>query len=508
MLDLSSQTTDARVLEPSCGEGVFLDALAERGFQNVTGIELDAQLPDHPTFPIIRGSFLGVSFDTPFDLIIGNPPYIRWKDLGDEAKKEITHHPLYGSLLNALTDYLAAFIIQSVQLLRDRGELIFVTPSFWMHTQHSEPLRNWLLQKGSVTDIIDFGESRVFPGVNSSIIIFKFVKSLQITTARLHRFIGRRNELPHTMPISTDDKLFQSVNIESFKTGQHWSLFSSDELIASDRLERVCYRSASTLFENHDAFRIGDIADIANGMVSGLDRAFQLPPDLLEHLNQQEVEALISVVKARQLDAFFSTGVTSYVDLPQGLTEEEIRDTFPNLLSHLETYRSELEKRYDYGRNLPYWEWAFRRSETFFLSTRRKIFVPCKERMTNKPTVRFSLAPVNAVAVQDVTALALKSDVKESIEYVLAYLNHPLVSEWVRKRGLMKGGIAEFSERPLASIPFRPISWSDAFEVRKHDEITQLVGEMEMCERRSLTMKVLDLVSELLEAAPTTPEPA
>ena len=39
----------------------------------------------------------------------------------------------------------------------------------------------------------------------------------------------------------------------------------------------------------------------------------------------------------------------------------------------------------------------------------------------------------------------------------------------------MKGGIAEFSERPIASIPFRPIDWSNPDESESHDEIVALV---------------------------------
>jgi hypothetical protein len=35
----------------------------------------------------------------------------------------------------------------------------------------------------------------------------------------------------------------------------------------------------------------------------------------------------------------------------------------------------------------------------------------------------------------------------------------------------MKGGVAEFSERPLAGIPFRRINWEDKQEVRLHDQI-------------------------------------
>lgn len=38
-----------------------------------------------------------------------------------------------------------------------------------------------------------------------------------------------------------------------------------------------------------------------------------------------------------------------------------------------------------------------------------------------------------------------------------------------------KGSIVEFSEKPIASIPFRKINWQNAREVQLHDAITENV---------------------------------
>jgi adenine-specific DNA-methyltransferase len=39
----------------------------------------------------------------------------------------------------------------------------------------------------------------------------------------------------------------------------------------------------------------------------------------------------------------------------------------------------------------------------------------------------------------------------------------------------MKGGVAEFSEKPLSEIPFRRIDWANETEVRIHQNISELV---------------------------------
>jgi adenine-specific DNA-methyltransferase len=64
---------------------------------------------------------------------------------------------------------------------------------------------------------------------------------------------------------------------------------------------------------------------------------------------------------------------------------------------------------------------------------------------------------------------------RESIEYLLAYLNNYRIFNWLQFNGIVKGAIVEFSEAPIASIPFRPIQWNNETEVKIHDDITHQI---------------------------------
>jgi adenine-specific DNA-methyltransferase len=176
-----------------------------------------------------------------------------------------------------------------------------------------------------------------------------------------------------------------------------------------------------------------------------------------------------------RLDRLIAANSTLYIDIPKGLTKQEVRKNYPNLIKHLEEFKESLESRYQYVEDAPFWEWSFRRSEKFFKNGQHKVFVPCKERITNRQNIRFSLVPKDVIATQDVTAIAPKDSTKETAEYLAAYLCLTEISNWIRIRGLIKGGIAEFSERPLASIPFREINWSSKTEINIHNEITEIV---------------------------------
>lgn len=134
-----------------------------------------------------------------------------------------------------------------------------------------------------------------------------------------------------------------------------------------------------------------------------------------------------------------------------------------------------LHKRYSYNRSIPYWEFVFPRNQKLFERKEDRIFIPCKERISNKDFFRFCYAPKGIYPTQDVTAILRKPKVKESIEYFLAYLNNERVFEWLVLNGIVKGAIVEFSEAPIASIPFRPINWKSDAEVKIHNQITDEV---------------------------------
>lgn len=80
MVGLADLSANSTILEPSCGEGVFLKILRNNGYKHLTAFEIDEDLAQEYT-GVRYESFVSAKIDEKFDLIIGNPPYIRWKNL-------------------------------------------------------------------------------------------------------------------------------------------------------------------------------------------------------------------------------------------------------------------------------------------------------------------------------------------------------------------------------------------------------------------------------------------
>ncbi|MFX0016697.1 MAG: Eco57I restriction-modification methylase domain-containing protein [Candidatus Hermodarchaeota archaeon] len=570
---ISINSKRKKILEPSAGKGVFLKLLSQMGYQNLTGIEIDPSLVNQSPFRINVGNFFDYPISNKFSVVIGNPPYIRWKNLSLKQRQYFSSTSFWQKRMNGLTDILQPFIFKSIDHLETDGELIFITPLFWMQTLHAEPLRRFLLDNGSLEVVINFHEARIFPKVNLNLVIFKYRKGnhdhglkvinywqkgkLQSKVLdRVRRLLfdsslwkpnSKRdgnleyfethqplNSLPwHFLPIDIEQKLavFEQachfspdILINGYKTRLS-SLYSVDDLISLGypiksyqkvkwnnktyfkvphitQLTKYLYNSPKTSSHSSSRFvRIGDIVEIGNGMVSGLDKAFRLK--LKTSVTKKEKKLLIQVVKAKAIQRYYAEFLTEYFLVKPGdiLSEEILRSDYPTLYNQIKPLQEALEKRYQYNRKIPYWEWVFIRNYNLMRDAKSIICVPCKDRFDKRGFLRFALCKQGIFTTQDVTVLVRLNWVKESPEYITAFLNSKEVFDWVKNKGLVRGGVAEFSEEPLKNIPFRLINWNSSNERKIHNEIKVQVKYMQInkCQDNTKISKINELISRLLE---------
>lgn len=473
MVSLLDVDKSKKILEPSCGEGVFLKALDDAGFVDVEGVEFDTEcIIDKKHTVTYKDYLLDDNLTGIYGGIIGNPPYIRWKNLPNELKEGLNNCATWNNYCTSLSDYSTAFIAKSVNDLESNGTLVFITPEYWLYTVHSQKMRNLLLQEGSVDRIYHFDEAKIFNDVTASLIIFRFKKSKNIPTTAWK--IKHPNFYTHDcfekLSKGETTENYQKIDVQKFKPNKRWTLEAEDIASQLNNLEENCKQNSMGLFKfNHTT--LGEVCDIANGMVSGLDKAFQIDK---HNLNEAELNATIQVAKARQLDGTKVNSTTTYIFITQTINEDEFTSDYPKFFNNLNIYKEKLLKRYSYKKVAAYWEWSFLRNYKTLSKQCPKIFIPCKERLGTRDYFRFTLAPAGVYPTQDVTAIILKDDTKESINYIQSYLLLPIVTQWIKSRGVIRGGVAEFSEAPLSSIPFRKINWQSKEEVEIYNKINNL----------------------------------
>ena len=115
--------------------------------------------------------------DSPFDIVIGNPPYIQLQNNGGELAR------LYadcGYETYARTgDIYCLFYERGRQLLKDGGHLCYITSNKWMRAGYGEKIRGFLAAKTNPQLLIDFAGVKIFESatVDTNILLFSKCKS-------------------------------------------------------------------------------------------------------------------------------------------------------------------------------------------------------------------------------------------------------------------------------------------------------------------------------------------
>ena len=188
MVELFASQNLSTVLEPSCGDGVFLDALQNVNLLNkldkLTAVEIEPdeakkvqdRYSDFQQIEVCNEDFFDfykrIQGKKTYDLILGNPPYIRYQYLKD-SQREIQSQILTanGMKSNKLINAWVAFMVAGVQLLSDNGKIAFVIPAEILQVAYAEDLRLYLSNHLSKITLITF-EQLVFPGIEQEVVVF------------------------------------------------------------------------------------------------------------------------------------------------------------------------------------------------------------------------------------------------------------------------------------------------------------------------------------------------
>jgi tRNA1(Val) A37 N6-methylase TrmN6 len=175
----------ASVLDPTCGEAVFVEAAARRlaalGIsihqmrKQVVGIDLHgASVTESQR--LLRAQGLGASLHTgdffsellpdrigarlPYvDAVIGNPPFVRYqRHIGAERKRAQLAAFEQGVRLSGLASSWAALVVHACGFLKPEGRLAMVLPTELLSTGYAEPVRAWLKRRFRAVHLVLFEE--------------------------------------------------------------------------------------------------------------------------------------------------------------------------------------------------------------------------------------------------------------------------------------------------------------------------------------------------------------
>jgi hypothetical protein len=309
-----------------------------------------------------------------FDVIIGNPPYVRQEQLGPDKPYFREHYEVY----HGVADLFVYFFAQGLRLLRKDGRLAYISSNMWLRTNYATPLRRYLRTHTTVETIVDLGNTRVFadaPDLSPSIQIVR--KTLPEDGHLAQAAIFGRGERVTGFREQLAGKLFALSIHDQLDTG--WQMTGDAPRILFAKIMAA-------------GKPLGEVIEkqLYRGILTGLNEAFIIEQSTRDKLVRNDPECapiLKPLVRGEDLRPWYQEDEGRWlICLPSGWTiltfpEEAMNETLawektaahhPGLAAHLKPFEEAARKRQDKGQ---FW-WELRSCDYYDAFEKPKIFFP------------------------------------------------------------------------------------------------------------------------------------
>ena len=266
------------ILEPSCGNGVFLEQIktSEIKYNSITAIEVDAvEAEKAASVDLSNKVVLNEDFhafanvtEQRFDLVVGNPPYIRYQYFDREQQIEAAKIFQKANLkYSKLTNAWVSFVVGSSLLLKEKGKIGFVLPAEILQVSYAKTLRNFLSHYYNKINIVSF-KKLVFPDIQQEVVLLLCEKNNTNEHYIEHIEVEDIDNL-RALDILSLKKSKKRIDFKSNK----WTFYFLEQK-EIDFIEEIT--------KNGTIPKLGDFADVEVGITTGSNEFFTVPLSIVE----------------------------------------------------------------------------------------------------------------------------------------------------------------------------------------------------------------------------------
>lgn len=272
-----------------------------------------------------NGNFKG------FDLVIGNPPYIRQ----EEIKHLKPHLQKAFSIYKSTSDIYTYFFEQGYKILKPKALLSFITSNKYTRAGYGEPLRAFILANTQILHYIDLNGLKIFDSatVDTSIITFaKTPPSLESSFDYL---------APTQPSLDTDELHAQPI---------HQSSLSKDSFIFQDQANQTLKAKIESL---GTPLKEWDIS-INYGIKTGYNEAFiidsakrdEILNNCKDKSERERTSKLIKkMLRGRDIKRYSYEWAGLWLIIAKFGSHKFLQKDYPAIYNHLLQYKDKLEKR-------------------------------------------------------------------------------------------------------------------------------------------------------------------
>ena len=396
-----------------------------------------------------------------FDLVIGNPPYVRQeaiKDQKPEFQKYYSGTKAAPGAYAGTADLFVYFIQRGIELLNPGGAFAYITSNKWYRAKYGTNLRGWLNRQTELRRIVDFGDAEVFDAIAYPTIIIATRRDTPVQQP------GERDSLrvmnwPQDLTredIPGFSKLVDEIGFDMPQKALSLDGWQLEPQARRGLLERI--RAAGMPLGQYVEGRF------YYGIKTGFNEAFVIDGPTKDRLiaeHASSAEIIKPFLRGRDIKRWrvepqdlwlifvpwhFPLHLDKSVTGASEKAEALFKEGYPAVYAHLETFKEQLWARNKAETGVRYEWYALQRwaSEYWQEFQHPKIVVPA---IQNKVDYASDLTGFFG---NDKTSII----VSERWSYLLAVLNSP-VSWWLTQNlfASKQGGFYEFKPMYVAQVP-------------------------------------------------------
>ncbi|CAD0227323.1 Eco57I restriction-modification methylase domain-containing protein [Planktothrix agardhii] len=276
-----------------------------------------------------------------FDVVIGNPPYVRQELLSPIKPYLKDHYQSY----NGVADLYAYFYEKGLNILKPAGKLSYIVTNKWLKAGYGEPLRRFFIENSTFEQIIDFGHAQIFEDADTFPCIISVYKSspsptetTELKTSIPAEFNVKLCPVPREKLVNIN--LTQYVQNEGYDvawsrfTSESWSLERPDVEELMKKIQRV-------------GIPLKDFAGVKPlyGIKTGLNEAFLIDDETKNKIVQADPKSA-EIIKPYLRGQDIKRWSPEWQKLWMIYTNSEVDINFyPSVKQHLSQYKDKLEKR-------------------------------------------------------------------------------------------------------------------------------------------------------------------
>lgn len=488
-----NQFNQLKICEPAVGSGMFLRTLLEvvyeyvhpqynridkNIFKNIIGLDIDPNachatklslsllyLLIYNEIPkqlnIVNSEsidYLAKNHQSSFDIVISNPPYVRYENTKNDNIKEYL-----GDLASGKIDLYFAFLKLAIEILKPNGFGLFVLPHSFLVNNGAAKIRKLIYEKSNIRLIADLSAIPVFGDVSTYVILLIFQKKgenqnsfTQPTKIKCKNLVGKAlEETLNKIQISTENYSIYSGNETDFAKNE-WFILPPAEYIIEQKFQTLP--------------TIEKFLDVKQGFITGADDIFIRTKQAIKG----EEKIYLPYIPDKELFPYnLPKQINNFVFYPyldnKKISESQLEELFPNTWAHFLRNKQKLEARSSIKSSEFWWPTSPRLPE-FLLKP--KIVLP---ELSIVP--KFSLDLIGNIAISH-SCYLIQKQIYQDIEllyYFLGILNSTPCYWYISNHSNKYGsGYNKIQPKTLKNTPI-----PDPFEIDKKElfKLIKLVKE-------------------------------